>query len=92
MFILLAVIIAAAIAGGAMLQTRYRHKFREPAGNCLAPNRSRGPNRLCQRATAGGGYCGIHQDQHTRDNATVVLGIICAVALVIVGVWVQTHQ
>ena len=71
MLVLIVAAAAVAFAGSAYLNARFRHAYREPALSCLAPNRSRGPNRLCQKPTPRGGYCSTHHDQRRRDDGAV---------------------
>jgi hypothetical protein len=69
MYILAGTLIALILIGLAILRTNYRHAHRMPALSCLAPNRSTRQNYFCQNATPRGGYCHIHHNQASLDNA-----------------------
>lgn len=92
MLVLIVAATAVAFAGSAYLTARFRHAYREPALSCRAPNRSRGPNRLCQNPTPRGGYCSIHHDQHRRDDGAVWGAGAIAVFVIALAVWYTLQQ
>ncbi|PZE90775.1 hypothetical protein DEJ00_08440 [Curtobacterium sp. MCLR17_039] len=92
MLVLIVAAAAVAFAGSAYLNARFRHAYREPALSCLAPNRSRGPNRLCQKPTPRGGYCSTHHDQRRRDDGAVWGAGAIGVLAIAVAVWYSLQQ
>lgn len=90
--IVLSILVAIVLVGGVLLRTLYRHRNREPALSCLAPNRSRGPNTLCQNPTPKRRYCSTHHDQHRRDNGAVWSASVLGALIIVAGIWLQVRS